>query len=77
MDMAKISSRMAVHLLIAVAEALGHRVELFALNHTTIHNLRADYRLRHSQEVVEDFSDNVHLNSFYYSYHINNPFFHL
>lgn len=59
LDMAKISSRMAVHILVAAAEALGHRVEQFALNHSTIHNMRHEYRFKRFDEIATDFNDNV------------------
>lgn len=40
LDNAKVSSGMAVHILIAAAEALGHRVEELVINRSTIHRLR-------------------------------------
>lgn len=59
LDMAKVSSRMAMHILVATAEALGHRVEQFALNHRTIHNMRHEYRFKQFDEIATDFNDNV------------------
>lgn len=37
LDNAKVSDTMAVHILVAVAEALGHRVDELVLNRTTLH----------------------------------------
>lgn len=40
LDNAKVSSGMAVHIFIAAAEALGHRVEELVINRSTIYRLR-------------------------------------
>lgn len=40
LDNAKVSDGMAVHILIAAAEALGHRVEELVINRSTINRLR-------------------------------------
>lgn len=59
LDYAKISSRKAVHLLIATVESLGLSADNYSLNHTTIHNMRTEYRVRESEEIAADFRDNV------------------
>lgn len=59
LDKAKVSSRMAVHLLFAAAEAFGYRLEKYALNHKTIHLMRREHRLRQSEQIAKDFTDNV------------------
>lgn len=59
LDNAKVSDGMAVHILIAAAEALGHRVEEYAINRTTIHRLRQENRSMEFKEISKGFSDNV------------------
>lgn len=59
LDNAKVSDGMAVHILIAAIEALGHRVEEYAINRSTLHRMRQENRLRGMEEVSSDFSDNV------------------
>lgn len=59
LDNVKVSSCMVTHILIAVAEALGHRVEELIINRSTIQRLRQEYRARESKDISVDFSDNV------------------
>lgn len=59
LDNAKVSSGMAVHILIAAAEALGHRIEELVINRSTIHRLRQKNRQQESLEIQTDFIDNV------------------
>lgn len=59
LDNAKVSDGMAMHILTAAAEALGHRVEELALNSSTIHRIRQENRYRESKEIQANFSDNV------------------
>lgn len=59
LDNAKVSDGMAVHILIAAVEALGFRVEEYAINRSTIHRLRQENRSREFKEISADFSDNV------------------
>lgn len=59
LDNAKVSSGMAVHILIAAAEALGHRVEELVINRSTIHRLRQENRIKESKEISSGFTDNV------------------
>ena len=59
LDYAKVSDGMAVHILIAAAEALGNRVEELAINRSSIHRLRQETRLRESKEISAAFADNV------------------
>lgn len=59
LDNAKVSDGMAVHILIAAIEALGQRVEEYAINRSTIHRVRKENRLREFKEISAGFSDNV------------------
>lgn len=59
LDNAKVSDGMAVHILIAAAEALGHRVEELVINRSTIHRLRQENRSKESKEISDGFTDNV------------------
>lgn len=59
LDNAKVSDGMAVHILIAAGEAFGLRVEELAINRSTIHRLRQENRLRESEEISANFTDNV------------------
>lgn len=58
-DMARLSSGMAFHILVAAVEALGHRVEKFALNKSTIQRFRMENRITESKKISADFKDNV------------------
>lgn len=46
LDNAKVSDGMAVHILIAAAEALGHCAEELVINRSSIHRLRQENRLK-------------------------------
>lgn len=59
LDNAKLSDGMAIHILIAAAEALGHRVEELALNRSTLRRMREENRMNESNEIQADFTDNV------------------
>lgn len=59
LDNAKVSDGMAVHILIAAAEALGHHVEDLVINRSTIHRLRQENRIKESNEITTGFKDNV------------------
>lgn len=59
LDNAKVSDGMAVHILIAAAEGLGHDVEDLAINRTTIHRLRQENRLKTSSKITASLTDNV------------------
>lgn len=59
LDNAKVSDGMAVHILVAAAEALGHRVEELVINRSSIHRIRQENRLRESNEISSAFNDNV------------------
>lgn len=59
LDNAKVSDGMAVHILIAAAEALGHRVEELVINRSSIHRLRQENRSQESKKISTGFIDNV------------------
>lgn len=59
LDKAKISDGAAVHILVAAAEALGHRVEELVINRSSLHRSRQENRQQESAEIQADFSDNV------------------
>lgn len=59
LDNAKVSDGMAVHVLIAAAEALGHRVEELVINRSSIHRLQQENRLKESMEISAGFVDSV------------------
>lgn len=64
LDNAKVSDGMAVHILIAAAEALGHRVEDLIINRSSIHRFRQENRSKESKEISNAFSSDVNkLNS--------------
>lgn len=55
MDKCKISTRNAIHLIIATASALGHEVKELVINRTTLHSMREDYRRRQAHTILENF----------------------
>lgn len=59
LDNAKVSDGMAVHILIATIESLGHRVEEYTISRSTIYRSRQENRLREFTEISAEFSDNV------------------
>lgn len=59
LDNAKVSDGKAVHLIIAVAEALGHRVEELVINRSSIRRIRTKIRQEESQKIQADLIDNV------------------
>lgn len=64
LDNAKVSDGMAVHILIAVAEALGHRIEELSVSKTTLNRKRRMNRYQQAEEIRNDFADNVNTFSF-------------
>lgn len=63
LDNAKLSDGMAVHILIAAAEALGHNVEDLVINLSTLHRVRHENREKQFHNNVSDFQ-NVSFNKF-------------
>lgn len=59
LDNAKLSTGMSIHIMIAVAEALGHDVSTLIINRTSVNEKRAAYRKEHFQEIQEKFFENV------------------
>ncbi|XP_053968382.1 uncharacterized protein LOC128869807 [Anastrepha ludens] len=59
LDNAKVSDGMAVHILIAAAEAFGIRAEELAINRSTIHRARLEHRLEDTKDVMARFPDNI------------------
>lgn len=56
LDNAKVSDGMAVHIMIAAAEALGQRVDELVINRSSIHRLRKENRRMESKEIATNFS---------------------
>lgn len=50
---------MAVHILIAAAEALGHRAEELVLNRSTIRRQRQENRKKESENIQTEFIESV------------------
>lgn len=59
LDNAKVSDGMAVHILIAAAEALGHSVKELAINRSTIHRMRQHNRDSQFNEITAEFREEV------------------
>lgn len=59
LDKCKISSRLAVHLLTAVAAALGHQIDKLIVNRKSIEDRRKKYRETLSKKMKADFSNIV------------------
>lgn len=59
LDNAKISSGSAIHILIATAESLGHRVDELVVNRSTLHRMRKKHRERETEKIHADFIDSV------------------
>lgn len=59
LDNAKISDGMAVHVIVATAEALGHRVEDLVINRSSIQRARQENRFKESHEISTRFVLNV------------------
>lgn len=59
LDNAKLSDGMSIHVMIAIAEALGHNVEELVINRTSLSEKRKAYRKEEYQEIRETFFDNV------------------
>lgn len=56
LDQWKISSTAAVHVISAVADALGHGIDDLVLNRSTLHAMRKDYRKTNAKKIVDNFS---------------------
>lgn len=56
MDKCKISTRNAIHFIIAIASALGHDVKELVINRTTLESMRKDYRCRQARAILENFN---------------------
>lgn len=59
LDNAKVSDGMAIHILTAAAEALGHNVDDLIINRSTIHRVRQQIRREESEKIQNDFASNV------------------
>lgn len=59
LDNAKLSDGMAVHILIAAAEALDYCVQELAINRSTIHRMRQQNRCAQFNEISVEFKDKV------------------
>lgn len=52
----KITNTAAVHIISAVADALGHRIDELVLNRTTIERMRREYRKTNAKKIMDNFS---------------------
>lgn len=59
LDNAKVSDGMEIHILIAAAEALGHKVNELVINRSSLIRQRQSFRAEKSQKIQADFSQNV------------------
>lgn len=59
LDNKKVTDGMATHILVAAAEALGHRVEELVINRSSIHHARQENRFKESHEISSGFVDTV------------------
>lgn len=59
LDNAKVTDRMAVHIIIAIAMDLGHSVNELVINRSTLRNLRRQHRKQESENIQSEFIDNV------------------
>lgn len=59
LDNAKVTDGMAIHIIIAVAEALGHNVNELVINRTTLRELRQKNREEESNSILAAFEDDV------------------
>lgn len=59
LDNAKVTDGMAVHILIAAAQALNQEVDALILNHTTIRRLRRENRAKLLEDIYGDFIESV------------------
>lgn len=59
LDQAKLSDGMAIHVLIAAAQALGHNVSELVINRTSFRDVRKATRAQESQKIHADFLQNV------------------
>lgn len=55
LDKCKVSTRDAMHIISATVSALGHRVEDFVLNRTTLQAMRKEYRRRQAHAILDNF----------------------
>lgn len=59
LDNAKITDGMAVHVLIACADALNHCVDDLVINRSTIHRFRQENRRKEAENIQSEFIENV------------------
>lgn len=59
LDNAKVSDGMAIHIITAAADALGHNVEDLIINRSTIHRIRQKNRREESKTIQDDFIKTV------------------
>lgn len=59
LDNAKVSDGMAIHILTAAAEALGHNIADLIINRSTIHRVRQQNRRKESEKIQTDFASTV------------------
>lgn len=59
LDHAKLTDGMAVHVLIACANALNHCVDELVINRSTINRFRRENRRKESENIQAEFIDNV------------------
>lgn len=59
LDNAKVSDGMATHILIAAAEALGHRIEELVISRSSVQRSRKENRFVQSRDISTSFVDNV------------------
>ncbi|XP_049304081.1 uncharacterized protein LOC125776370 [Bactrocera dorsalis] len=62
LDNAKVSDGMAVHILVAAAEALGHCVEELVINRSTIHRIRQQNRSAEFKDISTEFKEKANAN---------------
>lgn len=60
LDRCKVSDRSAVHIITAVAEALGHCLDELIINRSTIQRLREANRVNTTNELKENFKVKFH-----------------
>lgn len=59
LDNAKVSDGMAIHILTAAAEALGHNIADLIINRSTIHRVRQQIRREEAAKIQTDFANTV------------------
>lgn len=59
LDKTKVSNRDAVHIMMAMADALNVPVDNLVINHTSIYELRKEHREREAENAQTEFYENV------------------